>query len=54
MAQPYQALLHSNEADIQLTISSLNKKQFKSIRAAAQMFNVPRTTLRERRASIPT
>jgi hypothetical protein len=52
MAQPYQVPLQSDEAGIQLTISSLNKKQFKSVRAAAQTFNIPRTTLRERRAGV--
>jgi hypothetical protein len=45
--------LPSNEADIQLTISSLNRYQIPSVRAAAQTYNVPRTTLRNRRAGRP-
>jgi hypothetical protein len=53
MPQPYQTLSRSDEADIRLTISSLNKHQIKTVRAAARAFNVPRTTLRERRAGIP-
>jgi hypothetical protein len=53
MPQPYQTLSRSDEADIQLTISSLNKHQISSVRAAAQTFNVPRTTLRHRRGGIP-
>jgi hypothetical protein len=53
MAPLQQALPRSLEADIQLTISSLNKNQIKTTRAAAQIFNVPRTTLRERRAGKP-
>src|SRR6195952_2317928 len=53
MPQPQQALVRSSEADIQLTISSLNKRQIKTVRAAAQTFNVPRTTLRDRRAGKP-
>ncbi|KAH8630549.1 hypothetical protein IG631_15126 [Alternaria alternata] len=53
MPQRQQALTRSSEADIQLTISSLNKHQIKTVRAAAQAFNVPRTTLRDRRAGKP-
>src|ERR1700712_2045152 len=53
MPQPQQALVRSSEADIQLTISSHNKRQIKTVRAAAQTFNVPRTTLRDRRAGKP-
>ena len=53
MPQHQQALARSSEADIQLTISSLNKHQIKTVRAAAQAFNVPRTTLRDRRAGKP-
>jgi hypothetical protein len=50
MAHPHQAVSQSDEASIQLTISSLDRKQFTSVRAAAQTFSVPRTTLRNRRA----
>ena len=53
MPQHQQALARSSEADIQLTISSLNKHQIKTVRAAAQAFDVPRTTLRDRRAGKP-
>src|ERR1700712_1013521 len=53
MPQPQQALVRSSEADIQLTISSHNKRQIKTVRAAAQTFNVPRTTLCDRRAGKP-
>ena len=53
MAQHQQAPLRSNEANIQLTISSLNRSQIKTVRAAAQTFSVPHTTLRDRRAGRP-
>jgi hypothetical protein len=53
MSQQRKVLLPSNEADIQLTISSLNRYQIPSVRAAAQTYNVPRTTLRNRRAGRP-
>ena len=53
MPQPQQALSHSNEANIQLTLASLNRNQIQTVRAAAQTFSVPRTTLRERRAGKP-
>ena len=53
MPQHQRALVHSNEANIQLSILSLNKNQIHSVRAAAQTYNAPRTTLRDRRASRP-
>jgi hypothetical protein len=53
MPQRQQALLRSSEADMQLTISSLNSHQIKTKRAAARAFNVPRMTLRDQRASRP-
>ena len=53
MARPHQVLSQSDEAGIQLTISSLNRKQFTSVRAAAKTYEVPRTTLRDRRAGKP-
>jgi hypothetical protein len=45
--------LRSNEGDIQLAISSLNAHQLQSDRRAATIFNVPETTLRDRRAGKP-
>jgi hypothetical protein len=53
MPQPHHIVSRSSEADIQLTILSLNKHQIKTVRAAAQAFDVPRTTLRDRRAGKP-
>jgi hypothetical protein len=53
MPQPYQTLSRSDEADIRLTILSLNKHQIKTVRAAARAFDVSRTTLRDRRAGRP-
>jgi hypothetical protein len=53
MPQHQQALINSNEANIQLSISSLNKNQIRSVRATAQTYNAPRTTLRDRRAGRP-
>ncbi|KAJ8113221.1 hypothetical protein OPT61_g4601 [Boeremia exigua] len=53
MPQHQQALVHSNEANVQLSILSLNKNQICSVRAAAQAYNAPRTTLRDRRAGRP-
>jgi hypothetical protein len=53
MPQQQQGLLRSNEADIQLSISALERKQISSVRAAAQTYNAPRTTLRRRRAGKP-
>jgi hypothetical protein len=43
----------SNEADIQLALSSLNASQIQSNRRAATIFNIPRTTLGDRRARKP-
>ena len=45
--------LPSNEEDIQLAISSINARQLQSNRRAAAIFNVPETTLRDRRAGKP-
>jgi hypothetical protein len=53
MAPPTQVQTRSNEADLQLTISSLNRKQFNSERNAIHTFNVPRSILRDRRAGKP-
>jgi hypothetical protein len=43
-----------NEADIQLALSALDANQIWSTRRAAAIFNVPETTLRNRRASRPS
>jgi hypothetical protein len=43
----------SSQADIQLAISSLNANQIRSGRRAADIFNVPESTLRDRRAGKP-
>ena len=53
MAPPIQALLTSSEGNIHLAISAINRSQIQSIRDAAQTFEVPRTTLRRRRAGKP-
>ncbi|KAG9185080.1 hypothetical protein G6011_03027 [Alternaria panax] len=53
MAPPIQALLTSSEANIHLAISAINRSQIQSVRDAAQTFEVPRTTLRRRRAGKP-
>jgi hypothetical protein len=45
--------LLSNEADIQLAISSINARQIQSNRSAAAIYNVAEATLRRRRAGIP-
>jgi hypothetical protein len=45
--------MRSNEADIQLAISSINAKQIYSSRAAAAVYNVAETTLRRRRVGVP-
>ncbi|KAF7572759.1 hypothetical protein PtrM4_076640 [Pyrenophora tritici-repentis] len=50
MAPPIQAPPTSSEVNIHLAISAINRSQIQSIRDAAQTFEVPRTTLRRRRA----
>ena len=50
MAQCSPTQLVSNEADVQLAISSINTKQVKAGRTAAAIYNVAETTLRRRRA----
>jgi hypothetical protein len=45
--------LPSNEGDIQLAMLSINVRKFQSNRRAAVIFNVPKTTLRDRRAGKP-
>jgi len=53
MAQPATTQLPYNEADILLAISAINTTQIPSNRHAAATFNVPKTTLRRRRAGVP-
>jgi hypothetical protein len=43
----------SNERNIQLALSALNTNQIQSVRRAAAVFNVPESTLRDRRAGKP-
>ncbi|KAI1522826.1 HTH-psq domain containing protein, partial [Pyrenophora tritici-repentis] len=50
MAQRSATQLLSNEADIQLAISSINAHQIQGTRTAAVVYNVAETTLRRRRA----
>jgi hypothetical protein len=45
--------LLSNEADIQLAISSISARQIQGNRPAATVYNVAETTLRRRRAGVP-
>jgi hypothetical protein len=53
MARCRQPLLRSYEADIQLLIASIDRRQFQTVIAAAKAFNVPRTTLHDRCAGRP-
>ena len=54
MAQPSNTQLACKEADIILTISSIDQNQIQSTKRAALTFNVPQLTLRDRRAGITT
>ena len=49
MSQQQQSLLPSKEARINLAIQSIEQGQIKSIREAAKVYQIPRTTLRDRR-----
>jgi hypothetical protein len=53
MAQRSATQSVSNEADVQLAISSITAKQIKSSRSAAAIYSVAETTLRRRRAGRP-
>ena len=53
MTQRSATQLVSNEADIQLAISSINTKQVKTGRTAADIYNVAKITLRRRRDGVP-
>jgi hypothetical protein len=44
---------HSNEADIQLDVTSINASQIQSNRLVATAFNIPRSTLNDQRAGRP-
>lgn len=50
MSQPQQPFLYSSKANMQLTMSSLDRNQIKALRVVSRTFNVPRTMLRDRRA----
>jgi len=50
MQQQRQPLQAHTECDIQLTISDYTSNQFQSLRRAAAVYSVPRTTVRDRRA----
>jgi hypothetical protein len=53
MAQHSVKQPHLNEADIQLAILSINKRQFAANQRAAAVYSVPKATLRYRRAGWP-
>ena len=52
MAQLSRARQPYNEADMLLALSALDRGQIKSVRKAASTFNVPRSTLQDRRAGL--
>jgi hypothetical protein len=53
MAPPQRALSSYNESDIFLASSSLDSQQLQSSRCAASAYNVPKSTLNDRRAGKP-
>jgi hypothetical protein len=53
MAQRNVTHLASNEADVQLAISSINLHQIQSNRSAAAIYGVSERTIRRRRAGVP-
>jgi len=53
MAQRSATLSTSNEADIQLAISSINSRQSQSNRKAAGVYSLSEWTIRRRRAGVP-
>jgi hypothetical protein len=53
MPQRYVPQVPSNEADIQLAIYSIKAKQIQSEKRAASIYNIPRMTMRDRRAGKP-
>jgi hypothetical protein len=54
MSQQRTLQLASNEASLFLALSAIKKGQIKSERRAAAMYNVSRSTLKRRRAGIPS
>lgn len=50
MSQPQQIQQTSTESDVQLAIFDISYQRVQSIRAAASIYNVPRTTIQDRRA----
>jgi hypothetical protein len=50
MQQQRQPLQAHTKCDIQLTISNYTSNQFQSLRRAAAVYSVPRTTVRDQRA----
>ncbi len=54
MAQSTTAQLPCDEADILLAISAIDRNQIQSGRRAATTFSVPESTLRSRRAGVPS
>ena len=53
MAQRSATQLVSDEADVQMAISSITQKQINSNRSAATIYTIAETTLRRRRAGKP-
>jgi hypothetical protein len=53
MAQRSATQLPSNKVDIQLAILSIKASQIQSNRSAAGVYNIPKATLRHRRAGRP-
>jgi hypothetical protein len=53
MAQHSTALSVSNEADVQLAISSINSHQIQSNRSAAVIYGLSERTIRRRRTGKP-
>jgi len=54
MAQPTTAQLPSTKSNIVLAISALNQNRIWSVNRAAQLFTVSESTLRSRRAGVPS
>ena len=54
MPQPNATESLYKEGRIALAISALDRQQFQSVRQAAAAYNVPRSTLRDRRAGKTT
>ena len=50
MSQQRNVQMSYNEGDIYLAISNINSKQIQSVKRAAEIYNVPRTTNQDRRA----